>query len=97
VFRDVILDEAARLALDSATITWGDTERAWQAIEWTLARDPQVGVPLNDTGSVRAFVYQGAKSIGQPDIEVIYEIQAHSVVIRNAVFSNARASHAGRA
>jgi hypothetical protein len=97
LFRDVILEESARTALDSAILTWKDTERAWEAIEWTLAHDPQVGVPLVEGGELRAFIYCGAKSIDQPDIEVIYEIQAHSVVVRSAVFSDAKAIQAGHA
>jgi hypothetical protein len=54
-------------------------------------------VPLTEGGSLRAFVYDGARSIDQPDIEVIYEIQLNVIVIRNAVFSNAKAPQAGRA
>jgi hypothetical protein len=78
-------------------LTWKDAERAWQAIEWCLVRDPQVGVPLVESGRFRAFIYDGAKSIEQPDVDVIYEIQVHAIVIHYAGFSNAKASSAGRA
>ena len=97
MFREVVLDETVRTALDAACLTWEDTERAWEAIEWTLARDPHVGVPLSEGGTLRALIYQGASSIGQPDIEVIYEVQAEAVVVKNAIFSNAKASLAGHA
>jgi hypothetical protein len=97
VARTVILDSVAKDALDAAVLKWEDAERAWFAIEWTLARDPQIGVPLNEKGDVRAFVYAGAKSIGQPDIDVIYLIELHAIVVRSAVFSEPIAGQAGRA
>jgi hypothetical protein len=97
LFRDVVLDEVARVTLDSAALTWKDTERAWEAIEWCLSHDPYIGVPLTEGGSLRAFVYDGAKSLDQPDIEVIYEFHDNSVTVKNLVFSNAKATHAGRA
>jgi hypothetical protein len=77
--------------------TWGDAERAWIAIEWALVRDPLVGVPLIEGGNIRAFVYYGARSIDQPDVDVIYEIQNDAIIIRSAVFTDAKASQAGRA
>jgi len=80
--------------VDSAFDRWGDAERAWIAIEWTLARDPQVGTPLNESGSLRGFVYAGAKSIGQPDVDVIYEIDVDTIIVRSAVFTDAKASQA---
>jgi hypothetical protein len=95
--RTIVLDSAVRDALDSAVRKWDDTERAWIAIEWTLVRDPIVGRPLTEKGNIRAFEYDGARSIGQPDIEVIYEITLHEIIVRNAVFSNAKATQAGRA
>jgi hypothetical protein len=78
-------------------LAWGDADRAWQAIEWCLVRDTQVGPPLSESGSLRAFVYAGARSIDQPDVEVIYEIQVHAIIIHSAIFSNAKATNAGRA
>jgi hypothetical protein len=91
------LDGAVRNALDSAINKWDDTERAWTAIEWTLARDPLAGRPLTEKGNIRGFEYDGARSIDQPDIEVIYEITLHEIIVRDAVFSNAKATQAGRA
>jgi hypothetical protein len=95
--RTVVLDSAVRDALDSAEDKWGDTERAWMAIEWALVRDPLAGRPLTEKGNIRGFEYDGARSIGQPDIEVIYEITLHEIIVRDAVFSDAKASQAGRA
>jgi hypothetical protein len=55
-----------------------------------------VGVPLIEGGNVRGFVYYGARSIDQPDVDVIYEIQQDAIIIRSAVFTDAKASQAGR-
>jgi hypothetical protein len=77
-------------------LNWNDADRAWQAVKWCLARDSRTGVPLNESGTLRAFIYDGAVSIGQPDIEIIYEIQANAIIVQNAVFSNAKETHAGR-
>jgi hypothetical protein len=55
-----------------------------------------VGVPLVEGGNVRGFVYYGARSIDQPDVDVIYDIQNDAIIIRSAVFADAKASQAGR-
>jgi hypothetical protein len=94
--RTVILETVAQQVVDSACDKWEDAERAWIAIEWALAHDPAVGVPLTEGGNVRGLLYDGARSIGQPDVEVIYEIQQDAVVVRSAVFTDAKASFAGR-
>jgi hypothetical protein len=93
----VVLDEAARAAVDSAIMQWEDAERAWLAMEWTLSHDPQVGVPLREGGNMRGFVYRGARSVGQPDVQVIYELTKHEIIVRDVVFSDAKASQAGHA
>lgn len=91
-----MLDTAAAVSIDSACEKWTDAERAWEAVEWALARDPLVGVPLSEKGSVRGFVYDGAKSIDQPDIDVIYEITDHEIIVRSAEFTDAKFSQTGR-
>jgi hypothetical protein len=86
-----------RASVDSAFDRWPDAERAWAAIEWTLARDPAVGVPLREDGKIRGFVYAGARSIGQPDIDVIYEITPKEIIVRSAEFRDAEARQTGHA
>ena len=93
----VVLDEGARKSLVSAIDKWSDAERAWEAIEWALARDPFVGVPFTESGNVRGFVYDGARSIDQPDVEVVYEITKDEIIVRSAEFCDAKATQAGRA
>jgi hypothetical protein len=95
--RTVVLSTVARKAVDSSYQRWDDAERAWVAIEWALARDPQVGVPLTENGNIRAFLYDGARSIEQPDVEVVYEIQLNEIIVHSAVFNDAKADRAGRA
>ena len=94
--RTVILESVAQQAVDSACDKWEDAERAWMAIEWALARDPHVGVLLSEGGNVRGLLYHGARSIGQPDVEVIYEIQQDAIIVRSAIFKDAKANFAGR-
>jgi len=94
--RTVILESDAQQAVDSACDEWEDAERAWMAIEWALARDPHVGVPLTEGGNVRGLLYDGARSIDQPDVQVIYEIQQNAIIVRSAVFNDAKARFAGR-
>jgi hypothetical protein len=92
-----VLDDRARASVDSAVERWPDAERAWGAIEWTLARDPSVGIPLSESGKIRGFVYEGARSIGQPDVDVIYEITSMEIIVRSAEFKDAQARQAGHA
>jgi hypothetical protein len=94
--RTVVLESVAQQAVDSACDKWEDAERVWRAIEWALARDPAVGVPLTEQGNVRGLLYDGAQSIGQPDVEVIYEIQQDAIIVRSAIFRNPKASFAGK-
>lgn len=93
--RTVVLDTVARDAVDSACKKWVAAERAWDAIEWCMARDPLVGVPLVESGKVRGFQYDGARSIHQPDVSVIYEMTDDEIIVRSAVFTDAKAQRAG--
>jgi hypothetical protein len=95
--RSVVLDSAAQDAVDAACDIWEGAETAWLAIEWTLSRDPKAGSPLRESGDLRAFVYVGARSIKQPDVRVIYQIAPDLIVIKDAVFTEAKAMSAGLA
>ena len=93
--RSVVLDPAAQVALDAACDIWEGAEIAWLAIEWTLSRGANAGITLSESGEVRAFVYAGAKSIKQPDVRVIYQIALDQIVIKDAIFTEAKAMSAG--
>lgn len=64
----MVLDDTARASLDYAREQWSGTEMAWMAIEWALSRDPAIGRSLTEKGNLRAFLYDGARSIKQPDL-----------------------------
>jgi hypothetical protein len=72
--KTIVLDEAARASLDYVCEHWEGAEKAWWAIEWVLSRDPSVGPLLTDKAEVRGFQYDGARSIKQPDLYVIYHV-----------------------
>jgi hypothetical protein len=76
---------------------WPRAEQAWEAITWALARDPEVGRPLSESGDLRNVVWRGARSIGMPDIGVTYRISAENIEILDAEFADAEAGQAGSA
>jgi hypothetical protein len=92
----VVLDSTVLRALESACHRWSGTEIAWEAIEWVLAHDSLVGRALNESGSVRAFIYDGANSIKQPDITVTYVLTVNEIIVKIAEFKNAKAPFAGK-
>ena len=69
----MVLDHIVLGALDSACEQWNGTQVAWEAIEWTLARDPEAGKLITNKANVREFIYDGARSINHPDIYVVSE------------------------
>jgi hypothetical protein len=68
-------------------------------VTWALARDPVApdSKPLREDGRLRAITSEGARSIGLPTLTVVYEYDAHYITIRDAEFSDAKASFAGHA
>jgi hypothetical protein len=83
--------------VESACDKWAGAEIAWNAIEWVLGHDHLAGPALVEGGNLRAFIYQGAISIKQPDIAVIYSVEVDEIVIKAVKFKNASASYAGKA
>ena len=84
--KSVIFDAGADAAADAARPMWKRTSDAISTVEWALARDPEIGRPLVDGGDLLLAVFEGAKSIGLPTIEVLYHDKAHSVIIRDLEF-----------
>jgi hypothetical protein len=83
--------------LDYVCHHWAGGELAWIVIEWVLSHDPDVGRCLTEKGSLRAFQYDGARSIKQPDLYVIYEVLPNEIVIKVFAYDEAQAGQAGRA
>jgi len=91
----VVLSTSVRQSLESACDKWAGTEIAW-VIEWVMSHNSHVGRPLNESGSLRAFIYDGANSINQPDIEVTYMVEVYEIVVKTAEFNDAKAHYAGK-
>ena len=83
-------------AADDAFLKWTRAEDAWDSVKWVLARDPNVGVPLTEGSTLRAFTYVGGWAYDMPTIIVLYEVDAEYVTIKSAKFQTAE-SPAGKA
>ncbi|MGS4886363.1 hypothetical protein [Roseibium sp. MB-4] len=95
---EIVEDSAAQSALDEAQELWGGCAIAWEAVTWAISRDPKcAGEALNEAGTLFALEYPGAMSNKQPTIYVLYEVERHRVIIRDAKFSTPMATFAGRA
>ncbi|GLS36373.1 hypothetical protein GCM10010869_19620 [Mesorhizobium tianshanense] len=90
-------EDRVRLARDLAETKWSRANDAWESITWTILHDETCGFPMNETGTVRGYVWDGARSIDLPSIEVIYEIQLDLIIIHEADFRDAPYRQAGRA
>ena len=93
----IIEDSRVSRAVDDASLRWPRANDAWEAITWVIARDPLIGVAVTESGKVRSFTFDGAKSIGLPTVTVLYEIEPTVIVVRDAVFRDAEFTRPGRA
>lgn len=93
----LIEEEAARKALDDAELIWEGAYSAWEAATWVVIHDPLVGVKVTESGRTRAFTYEGARSIKQPTVTILYETRGDTTVIHDAIFKEAPYAQAGRA
>lgn len=93
----VIEEPAVSEAVDDAHEKWARADDAWDAVKWVLARDPEVGDPVTESGRTRSFVLDGARSIGLPTVHVIYEMQNPYIIVHDAKFEEAKYGQAGRA
>ena len=95
--RDIRLEPCCSDAVDDAFGRWKAAERAWEAIEYALSRDPEgAGTPINEPGTMRFLVYDGARSIDMPDMTVIFEIEQNHVLVKDVQFFDAKSSWTGR-
>jgi hypothetical protein len=83
-------------AIDSAKRRWGNIEDIVMALEWAIIHDVQIGPVLNERG-VRGFVYPGARSMNEPDVDVIYEDCNPVIVVHDLTFRDAKARYVGNA
>ncbi|WP_138422061.1 hypothetical protein [Maritimibacter alexandrii] len=87
--RQIIEEEAARKAINDAEGKWPRAEMAWEAATLVIAYDPEEGKPLTESGKVRAFTYQGSRSIGMPSLTVVYEDQDPFLFVHDVKFWDA--------
>jgi hypothetical protein len=89
-------EEGATTAIQKAKRDWSNIEDVLMALEWAIMHDPAVGGLLNERG-LRGFIFPGARSLNEPDIDVIYQEDEFQIIIHDLVFREARAHHAGKA
>ncbi len=90
--RTIREEAAARFALDAALERWSRAADAWEAVTWVVARDPEIGTPL-----LRAYTFDGVRSLDLPTVTVLYEVTEEVIVVHAARFVESRHRDAGRA
>jgi hypothetical protein len=90
-------EECVLESLSAACLKWNRADEAWENVTWTISHDVKVGRPLNEDGTLRLAIWQGARSISMPDIEVIYLIELPTIRILEAIFRESRNVQAGTA
>lgn len=81
-------------SIQAAKGHWECVEDILNAIEWAILHDHDIGRILTERG-VRGFLYSGAKSKKEPDVDVIYEVEQFTIIIHDLTFSDAKAHYSG--
>jgi hypothetical protein len=89
-------EKRATEAIRKAREKWANIEDILAALEWGIMHDPLVGKLLNERG-LRGFVFPGARSVNEPDIDVLYEEAEFQIIIHDLTFMDAQAHYAGKA
>lgn len=92
----LIEERGAELAVNAALDKWPRAEDAWEAVTWVICRDPDIGIPLTESGLTRSFTLQGARSIGLPTVTVVYEKNI-ALIVHDALFEEPPYGQVGRA
>jgi hypothetical protein len=82
--RTIREEPAAQRSLDAALQRWARASDAWDAAIWIIARDPQAGEPVTESGITRAYTFEGARSIDLPTVTLLYELRAELIVVHDA-------------
>jgi hypothetical protein len=82
----VRLDTIVDAELEDARRRWARVDDAWNAIEWALARDPEVGTPVTESGTARSFIFEGSWAHEMPTIRVLYVVEEPHVTIKSVDF-----------
>lgn len=94
---EIVEEAQVTEAVHQARQRWARAYEQWEAVTWAIARDPEFGSPLTESGRTRLAVIQGARSIDLPTVELVYEISDPWLVAHHITFSDATAAQAGRA
>lgn len=95
--RTVVEQPRVNRAIDGAKTRWSRAHDAWNTVSWIIARDPETGTSLTESGVTRSFTLDGARSIDLPTVTVLYEIRLFEIIIHDALFEDAKFAQAGRA
>jgi hypothetical protein len=93
--RTFLYEKRATEAIQRAKQKWANVEDVIASLEWAILHDPQVGRLLNERG-LRGFVFPGARSVNEPDIDVIYEEGDFQITIHDLTFRDARSHYVGQ-
>jgi len=94
---DFRLDSPAMEAVDAAMERWTGAEEVLRAMEWALARDPEIGRAEFESGAVRVHTIDGARSRDLPTLTVMYRIENPYITVLEAWFRDAKYGQSGSA
>jgi hypothetical protein len=89
-------EDRAEQSIQDAKLRWARIEDIVNAIEWAILHDLQIGQLVSERG-VRGFVMPGARSIDEPDVDVLYQEEGDQIIIHDLTFRDAKAHHSGHA
>lgn len=90
-------EKRVTIARDAAEVRWERAMDSWEAITWVILHDETCGSALSESGNVRGYIFDGARSVNMPSLAVIYEITDEYIIVRDAEFYEAPYGQAGRA
>jgi hypothetical protein len=95
--RDIFQEPSVSTAIDAARNRWQRAEDAWDALEWTMARDPEMGEALTESGNTRSLTLDGARSIDLPTVTAVYELENSRITVTAVQFEDSRYGESGTA
>lgn len=93
----IVEQPEAQAAKDEAETRWERASLVWDNLTWVVARDPEVGIALTESGRTRAATEVGARSIGMPDLTIVYEVNPPFLIVHRALFTEPKYRDVGRA
>ncbi|WP_136625096.1 hypothetical protein [Aureimonas flava] len=92
-------DAAVTDALDGALFEWQEPGvRAWEAITWAILDNPEVGMPVTESGNLRLVEYPGSVDDNEPTVFLLYERTAiNRITLVDVKFTQSKYQQAGKA